>query len=437
MQNKQLSNSQQVALSDLITWYNSSSSFGILEGAAGTGKTYLVQHLITALGKNIKPLLLAETNEAASVLARSTNNKYPTQTVCSALGLTLGHEGSKQVLVQRIRPDLSEFNLVAIDEASMLDELRLELLYEAGIRILFIGHGSQLPPVDVSQSSIDKCISPIFTKGYPMYSLVDNIRNKGELAVFCDKAEGLITNRGILPNNYCVSKNFVTSYLQERCNIDSIVLGDTVALAWSNKAVVEHNTNLRKSIFGAASSKETFITGDRVIFRSPTAKFNFPADSNAKTLTALAGSPDSSEQLSTNTKATVNFVNEVTLLGIACYELKVTTDSNTAMKQDGIVYVAIDEDAFNKLKYKMYQVALYEINPAIANKKWKSYHDLSLVFSNCKHAYAITVHCSQGSTIRNVFVDDKDINKCSNPYLKKKLKYVAYSRASTELYRLS
>jgi hypothetical protein len=105
--------------------------------------------------------------------------------------------------------------------------------------------------------------------------------------------------------------------------------------------------------------------------------------------------------------------------------------------QKGIVYVVIDEKGFANLQKKLYTSALYEVNPNLAVSKWGHYHNLSTVFSNCKHAYAITVHCSQGSTIKNVFVDDKDINKCANPYLKKKLKYVAYSRASTELYRLN
>ena len=85
----------------------------------------------------------------------------------------------------------------------------------------------------------------------------------------------------------------------------------------------------------------------------------------------------------------------------------------------------------------MYTSALYDSNVQSSNRKWANYHNLSLILSNAKHSYAMTVHCAQGSTISNVFVDDKDIDKVNNPILKKKLRYVAYSRAKDNLYRVN
>ena len=67
---------QQVILGQLINWYNGNKTFGVLHGIAGSGKTFVVQHLFGQLGSSVRPLLLAETNEAVNVLNRSTDYKF-------------------------------------------------------------------------------------------------------------------------------------------------------------------------------------------------------------------------------------------------------------------------------------------------------------------------------------------------------------------------
>lgn len=428
--------SQVKALTGLTSWYNGSLTSAVLHGKAGYGKTFLVDKFIKQLGPRVSPLLLADTNEAVKVLAASTNNQYPTSTVCSALGLVLGHEGHKPVLRQKSSPDLSSYNLLVIDEASQLDEMRLERISELGIRVLYVGHKSQLPPVDENLTSTDKCISPVFLLDYPTYNLLEPVRNVGELATFCDEAEHLICNRGVLHNKYAVPKSFIETYLRLNKSQDDLLHGTASFLAWTNNAVDRHNQNARTAIFGKHAEKEDFIVNDRVIFRSPAAGFANPVDPKLTTLNAIMSNRKNSfEVYTTNTKGTVTFVSETSLLGIPCYELHVQTDHFVAEKSKGIVYVAVDQEELAAYKKKLYFAALYDHNQKSADKKWEQYHALSYVFTNTKHAYARTVHCSQGSTIETVIVDDADIAKCTNPYLRRKLCYVAYSRASLNLYR--
>lgn len=428
---------QKAVLSHLTEWYNSSNTFGVLHGAAGTGKTYLVEHFLTTLGKNCKPLLLAETNEAVNVLAKSVKNKYPTKTICSALGLVVSHTGGEKALVQKNQPNFEAFNLLIIDEASMLDSTKLELIRELGIKTLYIGHKSQLPPVDTKLTVTDKCISPVFEENFPTFNLTEAVRNKGELALFCDEAESLIYKRGILTSKYTVPVSMLHNALTQDYCIYDFKAGRTVCLAWTNKTVTMYNAKIRYALFGQAALQLDFVPTDRVILRSPTLMFANPVSAKVDSLETICSKANSSELLSTNTKGVVKFVSETTLLGIAVYELYIETNHFNIEHTQGIVYVAVNPDELDVLSKKLYVSALYERNLIAVDKKWKKYRDLHTVFSNCKHGYAITVHCAQGSTIPDVFVDEKDISSCTNPYLRKKLKYVAYSRASNALFRVT
>ena len=432
-----LNANQKAVLNHLIDWYNGSNTFGVLHGSAGTGKTFLVQHLLKQLGTNCKPLLLAETNEAVNVLARSVKDQYPTKTVCSALNLHLTHREGEKVLVQRSQPEFEEVNFLLIDEASMLDKTRLDIIKELGIKTLYIGHKSQLPPVDVTLTTIDKCISPVFEENYPTFNLIEPVRNKGELATFCDKAESLIYQRGILEAKYTISNKLFDNYIKDDDTKREFKEGDTVCLAWTNRCVDDYNSKLRIALYGQVAIQNDFIVGDRIIFRSPTALFSSPVSSNHTDIETILAKTATYETVNTNTKGVVKLVVETTILGIPVYELFIETNHFDKAHTKGIAYVAVEDEKLALLKKKYYTSALYERVPAIADKKWRKYHSITTLFSNCKHGYAITVHCSQGSTIKNVLVDEKDISKCSNPYLRKKLKYVAYSRASNLLFRIS
>lgn len=425
----ELTQSQSKALVNLNNWYNGSSyTPAILQGAAGFGKTYLITSFLQNLGNRVKPLLLAETNEAVNVLCNITGNLYPTSTICKALGLQLGFQQHKQLLIKRSDPDLSEYNLLIVDEASQVDVERLSYLQDTGKMILYIGHKSQLPPVNTELKSHDDCISPVFTRNYPTFSLTDPVRNTGSIFKFCQEAERLIYERGLLNSSFKVQNNFVDAYLN--VNKEAIFTSSTIFLAYTNNRVGELNKLARYSVYGEEAKTYDYLIGDKLILRSPTYCFAHKL-TNGTTIDHCLRKKNI--QLDTNTRAEVIGITYNTVLGLSCYELFI----KTKLGDKGFIYVALNSDEQDALKKKMYTSALYDSNTQSSNKKWANYHNLTLVLSNAKHSYAMTVHCAQGSTIENVFVDDKDIDKVNNPILKKKLRYVAYSRAKDNLYRMN
>lgn len=442
-----LSSCQSKALLGLTRWYNGSVSNAILQGEAGSGKTFLIEQFITSLGNRVKPLLLAETHEAVRVLAKSTNYKYDVNTICSALNLVLTPDQDKLVLKQRAIPEL-EYNLLIVDEASQLDDFKIEKLQETGKYILFVGHKSQLPPVDVNQSIVEVLESPIFKKGYPEFLLETQQRHKGELYKFCQDVEKIIYSATVPEPKFGIELPDVLEMIQHEEVKDKIIKGQFVALAYTNERVVELNDLIRRSLFGTIADDEPFIKDDNIICRRPTYLFKKPIRENTATIAGLRlGSArnntekgeeyDSTklELLPTNSRCKVLLVKQKLVMRVTSAEIKVKVKVGLDRVKTGYIYCPLDTMEFDKVLLAIKYSAFNAIGNA-ATVKWREYHDFQNVLSVIRPSYALTVHCSQGSTIDTVIVDDADINKCPNISLRKKLRYVAYSRAKHKLYRL-
>ena len=145
----------------------------ILSGPAGTGKTFLVHHILTEVldkYKNtckllgIKPrfnheyrdpfIITATTNKAVSVLKQSVLNIVDNvTTIESALGLVVSGDMDKGKYTLKPNPrrglTTSEDQIIIIDEASMIDkELYLYIKKCCdNCFIIYVGDDCQLPAV--------------------------------------------------------------------------------------------------------------------------------------------------------------------------------------------------------------------------------------------------------------------------------------------------
>jgi AAA domain len=140
------------------------SQIAILDGAAGTGKTYSLAQLLKRLElRSSEVVLCAPTHQAASVLAAALLDaglpKYECKTVHSLYGIRpddYDEEGHPIYQVSGIDKDkFAKLRLILVDERSMLSALIVDILMgntPESIRILFTGDGHQLPPVEKSQA---------------------------------------------------------------------------------------------------------------------------------------------------------------------------------------------------------------------------------------------------------------------------------------------
>ena len=446
--------SQTNVLTQLPKWFTSSNPIAILEAPAGMGKTYLVKHFLDKMGRRCKPLILAETNEAVNVLRESVGNKYITKTVCAAFNLVLANvEGVKEV-VQHKFPELDNVNIIIIDEASMLARSRLKLVIETclekGIGILLIGHSSQLPPIEERNDS-NGCNSPAFLDAFYVennwqvpekYFLTEPVRNTTKIYDFCANVESLLTKRGIVPNDFTVSSSFLANYLLDQHGVVDFREGKTVALAYSNKKVYELNCIIRKALFGVVAGEQLFITGDRLLCRQPTRLYSKMIKENIFKFEAVE--KVRYELLTTNTKFIVLGVGFKEVANILCWELLVHSNHFEKSKAIGYIYYPVERSDVVQLFLKYNNFAIW-CKGIDRQKKFDLVHAIGSVYGvdardikhDLRHSYAMTVDCSQGSTINNVLVDDGDIKRCiRNRVLEIKVRYVAYSRAKINLWRI-
>ncbi|MBP7073881.1 MAG: AAA family ATPase [Rhabdochlamydiaceae bacterium] len=133
-----LTDDQQAAF-DLVR----SERLSIIEGGPGTGKTYLVTELVKSFGNEARIILTAPTGKAAARLKEKNPKAH-----CGTLHSILGIKSDRNLEEHR---SFIQADLIVVDEASMIDVKIMRALLKSmrsGQRIVFLGDGNQLPPVE-------------------------------------------------------------------------------------------------------------------------------------------------------------------------------------------------------------------------------------------------------------------------------------------------
>lgn len=419
-----LNDGQAIAVKHLLNWNQSTQRLISLQGAAGTGKTFLLGHVLPKITK--KPLITAPTNEAVTQSQNAVKMQNATfMTTFAALGYGFKIENERKSLKKLSNPKL-DFDLIVIDEASMLDSELISELKKTKIKLLFVYHASQLPPVSSENLSLsDKCYSPIVKENIPTLNLTQQMRNTNEIFTFCSSIEENIYNEEYLKlSTYSEFFKSLESSIKT-WDKDSFFSGESVFISWTNAETDKYNSFIRDRIFGSDESSSLYLPGDRILLTEPCTYFGeLSPRITSKVIKSLE---PKAITFSTNTKFIVKKVFQISIFNIDCYGLDITHQG-----LDFTLYVPKDLNHFESIKLSMIEEGRKKFKAARDNHfKW--FHLFDSIFAKVKHSYAITTHRSQGSTIPKVFVNWKNINQVPNPYLRKKMLYVASSRAKESL----
>lgn len=408
-------------------------SQSLLTGYSGTGKTFLVSKIIEELlftNKSIKIAITAPTNKAVRVLKNlssisSENTRVDFITLHSLLGLkrTITYEGKEEYKPILGGGDISEYNIVLVDEVSMLDnELYETLRFQAemeNIMLLFIGDRGQIPPVNGGESILFKSLldnnfnlTKIIRQanGNPIIKLGETIRmNKPfEKETILDDENNGVVYLKINTEEPLLDVYFKSEHFNKNANFVKV-------LAWTNSAVNYYNTKIRKLIYGDKCGR--LCVGEKMVCNKPIL--------NSKNQ-IIMNNNDEFEVVSFTLKK------ETRIYDFFYYEVNVICDGNPFKIK---ILAEKSEAAFAK-QVAVLKSEAEKAKPMSRRNAWSKYYKFLERYADVKYNYALTVHKAQGSTFNNVIVINVDINRIANKIERNKLLYTAITRAKNKLFMI-
>lgn len=425
-----LNEGQSFALAEIMTAIRP-GDFHLLTGYAGSGKTTLVQHLAKILTeRRIDVVLTAPTHKAVSVLARKLGQAgVPVEcvTIHSLLQLTPKHVGDRMVFDRKKRAEAVTADVVVIDECSMIqaDLMRHIRRHLPVSFVLFVGDPAQLPPVGEAESEAFAVKSRSHLDTIVRQAAENPILNAAHTI---RKSQG-----GAMDWSWCVSAKApplgvfrprdADSWMRKGFTSDEFTEDPDAFryLCWTNERVALVNQRVRRWIYDGDPATP-FVVGERALARAPV----FAEDGKTPII-------------STNEEMTVASIESATfrhhikereeLSGwtgeFECWHVLVLKDDGTKVEID----IPREEKAYQRVLHRIKDEA------GTSRERWGDYHALRQRIGQLQNIYAMTVHTSQGSTFRNVFVDVPDIRRRvqSNTLEAQQLFYVAATRPSHAL----
>ena len=172
-----------------------SSGVMILTGGPGTGKTTIVRALLSIFrSMDMKVALCAPTGRAAKRLSESTSCEA--KTIHRLLEYDFGGDDEKKSGFRRNEDDQLDEEVIIVDESSMIDNMLMACLLRAikpGARLILIGDADQLPSVGAGNILHDLIESERFST-----VRLNEIFRQAEMSLIVTNAHAI--NRGEMPN---------------------------------------------------------------------------------------------------------------------------------------------------------------------------------------------------------------------------------------------
>lgn len=408
-----LSPDQQIAADDFLDFLRDPDErFMVLEGHSGTGKSFLTSHLLKLAKTQCELLktlmseaeelnfaITATTNKAAKVIGEATG--HDAQTIHSYLELKVFNDfnNGKTTLKKTSNFQVKENTLVLIDEGSMIDRVLFDMINESTCKckILIIGDPYQLTPVFEKNC-------PAFAKGFrtaklttiqrqaagnPIIALGDRLRSTVETGKFFDLPVDGQNIIHIPSDQGDVYEKMINDAFLNQTDVD-----DNRVLAWSNVKVNQYNAHIR----GLFTQSEEPEIGECLV-----------ANSIVKSLNGNGMIAISNDQ-----KIIVRSFEDYVFEEIDGWAI--TTEDYAR------VFMARDHKEVDSL-LKIHKRA----------KDWPMFYLIKESVADLRPVFASTVHKSQGSTYKTVFIDLADIGRCNIWQDVARMLYVAITRASVKV----
>lgn len=406
-----LTEDQAEAFENIKIWLDTSDDqFYTLSGYAGSGKTVLMDYIVDYATDKSKPynerfktIVTATTNKAVKVLNDLVDHKT-FSTIHKLLNIKPKRKGTKEIFepISWNKSDINEYDLVLIDECSMISEKLLDIIKSHAnedVKILFVGDPAQLQPIN---ESISKCfdydgdmLTEIVRHDDTLAKQSKKLRNNTEWVNF----ETLISPPDV---EWITLDEIKEVFVGFRDNPDKYRM-----LCWTNRAVKEWNKKLRVFDYEYIPN-DHFKVGDVVIANQPCEVNNEIVMRNSE-------------------EAVVDDVNYAEDdLGIRHYVLRVKRVN------DLVAYLNVPiKEHEEKLSKKLNNLAK---KCREGDENWGKFWYHKKYFHDVRHCYSLTTHKAQGSSFNNVIININDYNLNEDAEERNQLAYVGVTRAIDKVY---
>ena len=417
-----LSPDQQAAFDQIMDWSQQGKEkcFSLI-GPAGTGKTTLMREVADAARKRGWVVLLtAPTHKATAQIAASTGRSA--QTVYKALGITLVESQTDGTVGLKSSggSQLGDKVFMIVDEASMIPSKLLERITKRSknldCRVLFVGDAAQLNPVkELPCSAVDPESCP-----WPMAELTEIHRQAEGSPIIRAATAVRLADAGNLPTltNDMVGDMGIRVIESRREWADLMISAcsgddDDRYCGYTNAAVDSAAKAIRKAKYGHEASEHPYLPGERLVVNE--------RHTVRKQGTGKKRGKKHFDVVDNNTEVTV---------------VRVHREGPMYVVRCDVDGTELDLHAFgNYLDRKAHLNKLAnEARQSMDRKPWEPFWEASSSIADLRSAAALSIHKSQGSTLRDVFLNLDQLDVCRNPAERQRLLYVAITRASRCVY---
>lgn len=415
-----LTQDQDNAVNAFLDFLVGDEQFLVIQGAAGTGKSFLIKHLLQTFYSKYKSYCLllqkepqtfdiritATTNKAVSVvnafledyLIQQQGRIQPAVTIFSLLGLKVENDRKTGKTTLSFSGNGMQFSsgvvpLVFIDEASFIGEdlqqiIDTVLKVQNKAKVVYIGDKYQLAPVG-------QTVSVMESLQCPKTELDEIIRNGGHILATGTQFRRTVETGKFQPitfnNQDLIHVNGPTfQHLVESSFSDpSWTPATSKILAWTNERVQAYNAHIRKALH----RPEMFQVGETVITNEFIQGKNF------------------SRSVDSEVVITRILPDLVTHYGVKGYVIELNNAYSSFMPKD-----------YSDAKKLLKQLA--------KDKEWKKFFEIKENWLDLRAVYASSIHKAQGSTYDTVFLDLADIGTNWNAVDVARLLYVGITRAA-------
>lgn len=423
--------------------------FFLLIGKPGVGKTFITSRILSSyieadknsngnnLDINVAGICLA--HQAKNVLGEHIPNVF---TFAKAYGLkeqTDEFTGERTFVYDNHHEGVvigeQTIPVFVHDEVSQYTEDMLDIVFEKTSmysKIIFIGDRAQLPPIDPHNKMGKDSDSPIFRYDIPdncKHELTERVRQAAgnpilELSdVIREEIFGLQRITRVMDEikkpKMIEGKGYDSvRYADFLKHIESKEIRDTRVIAYTNRAINNHNPLIRNHIMNSPS--DILVPNDLVAMKD--SYYSFDEFGFVKY---------------------VLFNSEILKIDKIYTTVRHYKAFDKLYKIDTYVASLVDRTGEFIIPTESGQVVYDNALEEIANnsrfaRNWKPFWDFKKMFCEWAYGYATTAYKSQGSTYKTIYLNIDDILACKPLSRKRQLQtiYTAITRAKNDVYFL-